>query len=128
MCTVRKHASILILLGSILFLVCCDLQGQTPGRTASLSDNAATNYRGNRAKSKKLFISFERSVCLGTCPAYTVRIMADGSLKYVGKSYVRTVGPVSTKLTNRQLLELRSAIRKANYFSFRRSYETVRWL
>jgi hypothetical protein len=100
---------------------------QPPAAQAKIRSNTfPANDRENIGKSKNLFIGFERSICLGTCPAYKVTIMVDGSLKYDGEFFVKTFGPVSSKLTNQQMSGLRSAIRKANYFSFRSSYETAK--
>jgi len=37
-------------------------------------------------------IGLERTECFGTCPAYTVVIMADGSFTYTGEAHVERMG------------------------------------
>jgi hypothetical protein len=72
------------------------------------------------------FLTFERSECYGTCPAYKVTISRDGALMYEGKSFVKTKGSVRATLTKEQLSKLYAALVRARYFSLRDSYSTVR--
>jgi hypothetical protein len=41
---------------------------------------------------KAVTIRFERTLCYGSCPAYTVTIHGDGRVEYAGKQYVKTTG------------------------------------
>ncbi len=54
---------------------------QTPD-LSSLSD----------ADRKAVTIRFERTLCYGSCPAYTVTVHGDGRVEYAGKKYVKTTG------------------------------------
>jgi hypothetical protein len=37
-------------------------------------------------------IEFARDACYGTCPAFAVTVRADGTLRWVGRSYVAAIG------------------------------------
>ena len=37
-------------------------------------------------------IQLERSMCAGTCPAYTVTFRSDGTAEYIGRMYVPNIG------------------------------------
>jgi hypothetical protein len=41
---------------------------------------------------KTLTIQLERTVCFGSCPAYTLTIHGDGRVEYSGKSHVKETG------------------------------------
>ena len=41
---------------------------------------------------KNDFISLERTMCLGTCPVYSVKIYADGRVEFIGRHFVSVFG------------------------------------
>jgi hypothetical protein len=45
-----------------------------------------------RSATSDFSITLERVGCLGSCPDYTVTILADGSVQYEGRDYVQTEG------------------------------------
>ncbi len=72
----------------------------------------------------ELTIRLERKGCYGQCPMYILDIQPDGSVKFEGKGYTKTIGAVESKIGHDQLKELISAIRKNDFFAFRDTYET----
>ena len=67
-------------------------------------------------------ITLERTICFGTCPAYTLTISADGAVVFTGEEYVREKGTVHSSIDKDQLKQLISEFTKAQYFSLRDSY------
>ena len=47
----------------------------------------------------QVVITLERTVCYGTCPAYTLRITGDGSVEYEGMRYVRVIGKATARIS-----------------------------
>lgn len=67
-------------------------------------------------------ITLERTACFGTCPVYSVRINGDGTVEYVGKQYVRVVGPAQSRIPRAALQQLLDLIQKAGYFEMDAEY------
>src|SRR5262245_48014013 len=67
-------------------------------------------------------ISLERTACFGTCPVYSVRIAGDGAVEYVGKQYVRVMGPAQRRISRAVVQQLLDAIQKAGYFEMAGEY------
>ena len=72
----------------------------------------------------ELAIRMERKGCYGRCPMYILDIQPDGSVKFDGKGYTKTIGTVESKLTRDQLQQLISTIRENDFFTFNSSYAT----
>ena len=70
-----------------------------------------------------LLITLERTGCEGTCPMYSLKVLADGRVIYRGKQFVRNKGRAEAKLTREQLTALLSEFEKAGYFSLRNRYQ-----
>jgi hypothetical protein len=82
----------LVLLGAIVF-------GAEPGVSAAPPPPQSTEL-----------IAMERTVCQGSCPAYSVRVFTDGTLIYEGKRFVKTLGTVTKHVSPKVLREVRSRI------------------
>jgi hypothetical protein len=95
------------------------LSGQSSSSTKKANRSAPT-------QTKLYLLEFERTECLGTCPAYKIKVTNDGTLFYEGKMFVKTKGKVTSRLTREQLFALEAAVEKARYFNFRNSYSTVK--
>src|SRR5262245_53997404 len=67
-------------------------------------------------------VTLGRTACFGTCPVYSVRITGDGLVEYVGKQYVRVVGPAQRRISRAAVQELLDAIQKAGYFEMAGEY------
>lgn len=69
-------------------------------------------------------ITLSRTVCYGTCPDYTVTILADGTVTFEGRRFVKTVGTVKSSISQEKVQELIAAFEKVNYFSLKDRYAT----
>jgi hypothetical protein len=67
-------------------------------------------------------ITLERTACFGTCPVYSVRITGDGAVEYIGKQYVRVVGPARKRISVAAVQQLLEFIERAGYFQMEPEY------
>ncbi len=72
-----------------------------------------------------LLASLERTVCYGTCPAYEVRVFTDGRVEWVGRQFVKVVGPATRKLTPARLADLKRAFKDSNYLNLGEGFDCV---
>jgi hypothetical protein len=63
-----------------------------------------------------LRITLTRTMCYGTCPAYSVMIDGDGTVTWDGKTYVAVKGQHTGKIAPEQVKALYSAFKKADFF------------
>ncbi|MGA9796003.1 MAG: DUF6438 domain-containing protein [Rhizomicrobium sp.] len=99
---------------------------------AASAQEAASNSQGGQPQIRAEFpqihdwntlkISLQRTMCLGTCPAYGVDIHGDGSVVYNGHAYVAVSGIHKTKISEDAVRQLFAAFQKANFFSLLDSY------
>src|SRR5664280_81046 len=61
-------------------------------------------------------ITLARTVCYGTCPAYSLRIVGDGSVTYQGTNYVKVLGAASEQIPVSDVQALVDQMMQANYF------------
>lgn len=61
-------------------------------------------------------VTLERTICYGTCPAYQLTIAGDGAVSYVGKQYVKVVGPASSRIAVSDVQRLVELMMEASYF------------
>jgi len=55
-------------------------------------------------------IVLRRGMCLGSCPAYEVRIFTDGSVEYRGDHFVKKTGHAYKRITQDQVSALRASL------------------
>jgi hypothetical protein len=60
-------------------------------------------------------ITLERTRCYGTCPAYTLQILEDGTVLYEGEDFVRVKGKAKGRVTKDALRELIREFEKIDY-------------
>jgi hypothetical protein len=60
--------------------------------------------------------TIERTMCLGTCPAYSITVRADGSVEFDGKQYVEVKGRAVAQLSKAELGAMRKLFANAKYF------------
>ena len=86
--------------------------------SVGLSQKAPPNLQSITPEEiKTLEISFERTGCYGTCPAYTIAIHGDGKVEYEGVKNVKMVGRREGNINNDDVQSLLSLFDKANFFS-----------
>ena len=66
---------------------------------------------------KSVKIELSRSVCYGTCPAYSVTIRGDGSVHFDGQRYVQIPGKHDARVAPDTVRELVRQFEKAKFFA-----------
>jgi len=69
-------------------------------------------------------VSLKRGPCYRYCPAYTVTVMADGTVRYEGRSWVKVVGKRTKRLGPVRMKQIRKAIADVRFFELRDQYES----
>ena len=67
-------------------------------------------------------ITLERTRCFGTCPAYKLTIMEDGTVLYDGEDFVRVKGKANGRITKAALEELVREFEKIDYLNLEDEY------
>ncbi|MFT3840906.1 MAG: DUF6438 domain-containing protein [Myxococcaceae bacterium] len=67
--------------------------------------------------------SLDRTMCFGSCPAYTVTVFTDGTVKWSGRDYVKEKGDRVSKLSSEQLQQIRDEFTQANYFDLKGKFD-----
>ncbi len=63
-----------------------------------------------------LKLTLQRTMCFGTCPAYSVEIGADGTVRYEGTNFVAVVGKHQAHIPADRVRALYDAFVKADFF------------
>jgi hypothetical protein len=66
---------------------------------------------------------FERTPCFGNCPAYSMRVFADGRVAYEGHRDVPTIGPKELKLPAATLADMLRRAQEAHFEQFQAIYK-----
>ena len=69
-------------------------------------------------------ISFERTICFGTCPSYRVTIKRDGTVEYEGRDFVAEKGLRTSKISSADFFKLENKIRAIHFFDLENEYLT----
>lgn len=69
-------------------------------------------------------ITLERTACRGVCPIYTVTILEDGTVKYVGENFVDVTGEQTLELEPETVESMVEAFDNAGYFDWDEAYDT----
>lgn len=72
---------------------------------------------------ESIFISMERTPCLGRCPGYTITIYETGMVIYEGRDFVEREGKYTTMLSNDAMEELKNYIKEINFFNLKDKYD-----
>jgi hypothetical protein len=67
-------------------------------------------------------IGLERTLCFGTCPAYTVIVKSDGTLRYKGERFVQKVGEHTGRVEVWQFNNLARFIKDEGYMDLKNTY------
>jgi membrane dipeptidase len=70
-------------------------------------------------------ITLERTICFGTCPAYTLSIKGDGTVSYTGTQFVKTTGSHTWKIDPAAVRALAKEMQDAGYFDLQDSYTSL---
>ncbi|MBP7514226.1 MAG: hypothetical protein KA791_06750 [Flavobacteriales bacterium] len=75
------------------------------------------------SKSDSVFFSLQRTPCFGKCPAYTVRIDADGSAHYTGRSHAPREGEFIGRVDKATMQALYDRASAIGFFAFQDKYD-----
>lgn len=89
--------------------------------TASAKNKGNTTKAGNNITQ----IVMDRSACYGTCPAYSLEINNDGSVKYTGRSFVDFEGVYTTTVSTKKVEEIFTAFEKYNVDTCSSEYNSM---
>ncbi len=64
-----------------------------------------------------LRITLDRSLCLGTCPDYTVEISGDGTMRYTGRQFVAVFGRHQSHISHDAVISLFREFETVDFFS-----------
>lgn len=106
-----------LLLLLIFTLIACK---QTNKATENLPEVTSTN---NEAAKETIFISMERTPCLGRCPGYTITIYETGMVIYEGRDFVEKEGKYTAMLSNDAMKELKNFIISIDFFNLKDKYD-----
>ena len=67
-------------------------------------------------------LTFERTPCFGTCPAYTMQVFADGRVAYEGRRGVPMLGTKELKLPASAVADLLRQAKEARFEQFQDRY------
>lgn len=94
------------------------------GQRSATGDGGATPRDARfGSPTDSLFFSLERTPCLGTCPAYRIRVYATGRATYEGISHVERKGPHQATLDRRVLETLLREAEAIGFFDLQDSYD-----
>ena len=69
-------------------------------------------------------LTFERTPCFGTCPAYSMQVFADGRVAYEGRHSVPLMGKHDLKLPAATVAEILRQAKVAHFETFEKEYKT----
>jgi hypothetical protein len=67
-------------------------------------------------------LTFERTPCFGTCPAYSMQVFADGRVAYEGRHSVPLMGKHALKLPAAAVAEMLRQAKEAHFETFEKEY------
>ena len=91
--------------------------GERGGDPTNSSNSASSESRGAAPLvDPDTLITLRRSECFGVCPAYSLSVSGEGTVSYVGTSYVKVQGVASSQVSVSQVQELVNEMWDAGYF------------
>ena len=106
----RRFFMVLVLLVVAFLVAFKSASGHQGGQAPDLSSLSDTDL-------KAVTISFERTRCYGSCPAYTVTIHGDGRIEYAGKDYVKVKGTQAGSMEASAVKALLSEFARVKFMS-----------
>lgn len=71
---------------------------------------------------KQLVVTLERTACLGSCPAYRIKIRGNGEVEYEGKRFVKVMGIRKANLHPQEVLKLVNELLRVRFFDAASEY------
>jgi hypothetical protein len=94
---------------------------------ATTKNKTAKTTTANTAKNTTNITSVElhRTTCFGKCPDYRLKMMADGSVTYVGRTYAPYKGTFEKKLSAEQVQALFKDFERFRVDTAKETYQTI---
>lgn len=70
-----------------------------------------------------LTLSFERTMCFGTCPAYKIIVMNDGRCFYEGYKFVEKTGHYTATISAEQFERIKSEAERIDFWNLESNYD-----
>jgi len=109
-----------LFIGALVVEIC--LLTGTKIVTGSPGDQTPDLSSLSEADLKTVTVRFERTVCYGTCPAYTVTLHGDGGIEYSGKSHVKQQGTRERRIDPGPIKTLMREFARAKFLSLSDDY------
>lgn len=74
-------------------------------------------------RNDSLFFSLERTPCFGSCPAYKITILKDGSATYFGRRFAAREGQFTGKVDAATMAQLVDAVNNAGFYAMEAKYD-----
>ena len=62
-----------------------------------------------------VFLSLQRTACMGACPVYVVEVSSDGTVRFKGERHVKVTEPVELKLGAEELAKLSGLVEQSDF-------------
>ena len=108
----------LISIAFLTILLSCK-QSETTSNTVISTDAKSLESTANKAT---LFLSMERTPCLGKCPNYKITIMNNGKVTYEGFDFTEKIGFYKKQLSAKQLSKIKKQIESIGLFEMENKY------
>ncbi|KJS04843.1 MAG: hypothetical protein VR77_09870 [Flavobacteriales bacterium BRH_c54] len=72
---------------------------------------------------ENLFITMERTPCLGTCPSYAIWIYNTGRVDYEGRTFAKKEGKYTKTLSKDAMDEITNMIKEIGFFNLKDKYD-----
>ncbi len=92
---------------------------------ATGASKGARPFTPGRRETEITEIAFERTGCLGNCPAYTVKLFSNGKVSYQGTAHVERQGSFSAKISEGVFDNLVEFSQTIDFRAFLPSYEVM---
>lgn len=103
----NKITLLFTLLFFITFFACKTQEKKTPTNTPVSS-----------------FIKMQKTPCYGPCPSYNLEILSDGSVTFIGKSFVDYLGTYNSKISEVELENIKTKIEEVQFFELEDNYDS----
>ncbi|MEQ8325218.1 MAG: DUF6438 domain-containing protein [Vicingaceae bacterium] len=106
----------LIAIFLLLTVACSSSKKSTEGQIVETPPEAS-------APADSLFMTFERTLCYGECPAFKVTVYADGRAVYEGKRFVEKLGIYDAELSKADIKAIQDEAQAIGYFTMEDRYD-----
>jgi hypothetical protein len=120
-----RYIPLLLLLSFFSFTLpaCAQKAAGQKTKTKKVSRKAASVKKPTPTEAGPV-LTFERTPCFGTCPAYAMQVYADGRVAYEGRSHVPLMGKQDFKLPAAAVAEMLRQAKEAHFETFAEQYKS----